>query len=377
MKLIIAGDFYISDKQRGQDLIDSSIKDLFLKADFRIVNQEAPITSNTPINKIQKTGPHLQTSAETTLPYLKQLKVDLVTLANNHILDYGNKGLSDTFKTLQENDINHVGAGNNVHEAAKPFTIEKDGLKLAILNFAENEWSIAEEDKPGANPLDIIDNINQIKAAKKTHEKVICIIHGGHEYNHLPSPRMVKQYRFYAENGADAIVGHHTHCIGGYEVYNNVPIIYSLGNFLFTLPSAHKQWYTGLLVQLDISSEIPISFKLIPIRQEKDTFRCSIVNEIENKDILRRVNDYSEILQNENELNKSWNEFAKFKSQEYLNYFSPMQYFNNRHIIAGLKKIKIDKLFMSKKHYKLILNIIRCESHKDGAMAALKTFIKE
>ncbi|NQU33318.1 MAG: CapA family protein, partial [Bacteroidetes bacterium] len=94
MKLIIAGDFYISDKQRGQDLIDSSIKDLFLKADFRIVNQEAPITSNTPINKIQKTGPHLQTSAETTLPYLKQLKVDLVTLANNHILDYGNKGLS-------------------------------------------------------------------------------------------------------------------------------------------------------------------------------------------------------------------------------------------------------------------------------------------
>jgi len=51
-------------------------------------------------------------------------------------------------------------------------------------------------DKPGANPLDIIDNVNQIKAAKATHDKVICIIHGGHEYYHLPSPRMQKQYRF-------------------------------------------------------------------------------------------------------------------------------------------------------------------------------------
>jgi len=58
---------------------------------------------------------------------------------------------------------------------------------------------------------------------------------------------MVKQYRFYAENGADAIVGHHTHCIGGYEIYKDVPIIYSLGNFLFTLPSKREEWYSGLL----------------------------------------------------------------------------------------------------------------------------------
>lgn len=377
MKLIIAGDFYISDKHRGQDLVDSSLKELFLNADFRIINQEAPITGNTPINKILKTGPHLRTSAETTLPFLQQLDVDMVTLANNHILDYGEQGLTNTFNTLKKNQINYVGAGNNLREAATPFTIEKDGIKIAILNFTENEWSIAEDDKPGANPLDIIDNVNQIKAAKAIHDKIICIIHGGHEYYHLPSPRIVKQYRFYAENGADAIVGHHTHCIGGYEVYNNVPIFYSLGNFLFTLPSKREKWSTGLLVQLDINNEMPISFKLIPVRQEKETFRCNLVNERENKNILQQVKDYSEILQNENELNKSWNAFIHKMSQQYLNFFSPSQLFNNRYLNAGVKKIGIDNWFMSKKHYKLILNIIRCEAHKDGAVAALKTFLKE
>ena len=57
------------------------------------------------------------------------------------------------------------------------------------------------------------------------------IVHGGHECYNLPSPRMQKQYLFYADQGADIVVGHHTHCISGYEVYKGVPIYYSLGNF--------------------------------------------------------------------------------------------------------------------------------------------------
>jgi poly-gamma-glutamate capsule biosynthesis protein CapA/YwtB (metallophosphatase superfamily) len=377
VKILIAGDFYVSDKHKGKHLIDTSIKQIFSSVDFRIINQESTITENNPKNKILKTGPHLRSSVETILPYLKQLKVDMVTLANNHILDYGAKGLSDTFKTLLENQISHVGAGNSLHDAKKPKTLEKDGLKLAILNFTENEWSIANEDKPGANPLDIIDNVTQIKAAKAKHDKVICIIHGGHEYNHLPSPRMVKQYRFYVDNGADAIVGHHTHCIGGYEVYNTAPIIYSLGNFLFTIPSKQEEWYSGLLVELNIRKELPIVIELIPIRQEKESFIIKLENNVRSKDILNKVQKYSNIIQNEFELNKYWDSFSQKIGKQYLNYFSPIQLFNNRYLNAGVKKIGIDKWLMSKKQYKLILNILRCEAHKDCAIKSLNTFIKE
>ena len=74
-------------------------------------------------------------------------------------MDFGNQGLKDTLEKLEENHISHVGAGFNLKEATKVFTIEKEGFKIGILNFAENEWSIAEDDKPGANPLDIIENV--------------------------------------------------------------------------------------------------------------------------------------------------------------------------------------------------------------------------
>lgn len=197
---------------------------MFENTDFRIVNLEAPITPNYQHHKITKTGPHLRMSSNTVFPYLQQLNIDAVTMANNHILDYGEKGVTDTFCELNRQHIRYVGAGNNLSDAAKYLSIEKDGLKIAIINFCENEWSIAEEDTPGANPMDIIDNANQIREAKSTHDKVIVIVHGGHEYYNLPSPRMQKQYRFYADQGADIVVGHHTHCISGNEVYKGVPI---------------------------------------------------------------------------------------------------------------------------------------------------------
>ena len=125
-------------------------------------------------------------------------------------------------------------------------------MKIAILNFCENEWSIAEDDSPGANPMDIIDNTNHIREAKASHDKVIVIVHGGHEYYNLPSPRMQKQYRFYADQDADIVVGHNTHCISGSEMYKGVPIYYSLGNFLFTGRSTIENWYYGLVLELEI-----------------------------------------------------------------------------------------------------------------------------
>lgn len=160
MNILFSGDFYVSDDFQNKDLIDKSVIDLFDKADYRIVNLEAPITEDNPKNKILKTGPHLRMSSNTIMPYLHHLKIDAVTMANNHILDYGNKGVTDTFKELVDHKIKYIGAGNDLNEAKKPLSLHKDGMKIAILNFCENEWSIAEDDSPGANPMDIIDNTN-------------------------------------------------------------------------------------------------------------------------------------------------------------------------------------------------------------------------
>jgi hypothetical protein len=373
MKILIAGDLFVSDQFYNDNIIDKSVQDLFSKADYRIVNLEAPITDDRSENKIIKTGPHLRMSSDTIMPYLHQLKIDAVTMANNHILDYGNKGVTDTFKELVDHKIKYIGAGNDLTEAKKPLSLHKDGMKIAILNFCENEWSIAEDDSPGANPMDVIDNTNQIREAKASHDKVIVIVHGGHEYYNLPSPRMQKQYRFYVDNGADAIVGHHTHCISGNEVYKGVPIYYSLGNFLFTKNNINDEWYTGLILEVEITSE-GIDCQIHPVRQEKESFYLSLLEGEEKKEVFEQIENYSSIIADGKMLDSKWNEFIDRQSRMYLNYLSHLSYVKNRYLNAAIRRL-IGNM-MNKKGASLYLNLVRCEAHRDLSEEVLKNYIK-
>lgn len=373
MNMLIVGDFYIADIYRNEALIDKSVEDLFQQADYRVVNLEAPFTLNESKNRIHKTGPHLRMSAETVIPYLKQLKVDVVTMANNHILDYGTKGLLDTLFSLEQNNIAYVGAGRNLREASQFLTFEKDGLRVAILNFCENEWSIAEPGSPGANPMDIIDNAAQIRKAKETHSKVVCVVHGGHEYYNLPSPRMQKQYRFYVEQGADVVIGHHTHCIGGSEVYKGVPICYSLGNFLFTKNNKNDEWYIGLVLEVEIQ-ERKTTLCLHPIKQEKESFSLSLLVGKEKERVLSNIETMNQIILNEQKLGECWKDYIERQSDVYLNAWSPLSFVKNRYIRVALEKMGVNLL--NKKGLGLYLNLIRCEAHRDVSKRVIGRFLK-
>ncbi|HBT84364.1 MAG TPA: hypothetical protein DEB12_00435 [Porphyromonadaceae bacterium] len=373
MRILIVGDLFVSDQYYDNDLIDKSIQDMFSSADYRIVNLEAPITEDNPKNKILKTGPHLRMSSDTIMPYLHQLKIDAVTMANNHILDYGDKGVTDTFNELVDHKIKYIGAGNDLTEAKKPLSLHKDGMKIAILNFCENEWSIAEEDSPGANPMDIIDNTNQIREAKASHDKVIIIVHGGHEYYNLPSPRMQKQYRFYADQGADIVVGHHTHCISGNEVYKGVPIYYSLGNFLFTSKSTIEDWYTGLVLEVNIEKG-NLTSKLHPVEQQKETFELSLLIGKKREDIIKRISKYNAIIEDEEKLKNEWDNYVDTKYDVYLNYWSPFSFISNRYVRGVLNRLGIKGL--NKKGIALALNLMRCEAHVDMSKEVNKKYLK-
>src|SRR5690606_29042306 len=135
--------------------------------------------------------------------------------------------------------------------------------------------------------------------------------------------RMVKLYRFFAENGADLIVGHHPHCYSGYELYNGVPIFYSLGNFLFTLPSKYKSWYTGLILQLNIEKSVGIKWKLIPIFQSIENYSLTLANDQEYSKIMDDISVLSKIIQEESLLDTKWNSFLSERSNAYLDIFSP------------------------------------------------------
>lgn len=376
MRLLIAGDFYISDSNPAGDLFDPSVVSLFDRADYRIVNLEAPITADIRRNRILKTGPHLRASQENTLAALRKLKIDLVTLANNHIMDYGSPGLQDTLASLRESGIETVGAGRDGLAAASPYVLERDDLRVAFLNFAENEWSTASRDKPGANPLDLIENVRQIQEAKKTSDYVIVIIHGGHEYMHFPSPERVRRYRYYAENGASMIVGHHPHCVNGCEVHGRSPILYSLGNFVFTRPSDFESWYTGLVLSLCLKKDQECTWELIPVVQSKNGFALTLPQGEARELILRRIEEYGKIIVDDLRLGREWESFLSARRMSYVNVFSPLNIIRSAHIRVVLARLGWDRFFLRKSHYADILNNLRCESHAEAAKTSIEDFLK-
>lgn len=367
MKFLIVGDIVINQSYNASDKIDKSIVDLFAQSDCNIVNLEAPVTDSE--NKILKTGPHLKSDKQCTLDVMKKLNIHIAALANNHIKDYDEKGVIDTIKFCKNHSIKTTGAGRNLEEASRTTVLNTSEGKVAIINIAENEWSSADESTAGANGMNIIKDTIKIQQAKKENDFVFVIIHGGHEYYNLPSPRMQEQYRFYAEQGADLVVGHHTHCINGYEVYNGTPIYYSLGNFLFTKDNVHADWYKGLILEVNINNN-ELRTCVHPTSVSKEGFKLSMMLNKDKSDVMQRINNYSKIIINADELEKNWQKFVSSKQITYNNYWSPLSFIGSRYAKGLLRRLKID--FTNKKGHALYLNLMRCEAHYDVSVEVIR-----
>ena len=222
-------------------------------ADLAITNLECPITDSQMI--ISKTGPALKASPRAA-EFLNQAGFNLVTLANNHIMDFGLDGLHSTLKVLESNNISYVGAGNTLRDANRSFQTKIKGKSIAIINIAENEFSTTHGDYPGANPLSLVSNYHTINEAKSNNDFVIVIYHGGNEEYNLPSPRLKETLRFYVEAGASTVVAHHSHRYSGYEIYKDSPIFYGLGNFLFDYKdNTGIEWQHGIALLIKIESD--------------------------------------------------------------------------------------------------------------------------
>src|SRR5690625_582579 len=370
MKIIITGDLAICQPYEASNWIDKGLIGLMESSDINIVNLEAPVTRSK--SKILKTGPNLKSHQESTLKVLEKLKVSVATLANNHILDYDEAGVMDTIQFCHKNEIQTVGAGENLEKASKTLFLGTEKGKIAIINFAENECARATTTSAGAHPMDIINNSRKIQEAQDKADYVIVIVHGGHEYYNLPSPRMQKQYRFYADQGADLVVGHHTHCISGHETYNGVPIFYSLGNFLFTKNNPKEDWYTGLVLEVDITDS-GLHTQLHPVRHQKETFALDLLTGDEKRDIQKRIESYNDIIADESKLKEAWSQYAEESMDQYLNYWSPLSFIRNRYIKAILRCSGIRGT--TKKGLALYLNLMRCEAHRDLSQEAIKNHL--
>ena len=326
------------------------------KVDYSIVNLEAPVVVESSVKPIEKCGPNLKCTSK-AIGALKYAGFNMVTLANNHFYDYGEDGVKDTLAACEKEGIKTVGGGMNLHEASRIAYIDIRGVNVAIINCCEHEFSIATETTGGSNPLNPIQQYYAIKEAKRRADKVIVIVHGGHEMYQLPSPRMKETYRFFVDAGADAVINHHQHCYSGYEIYKNKPIFYGLGNFCFDWKNrCHSIWNEGYMVILSMN-ESEYDFELIPYTQG-DVF--SGVKLIDFKDdFLRNICVLNLIIEDDTKLLAEHKAYMNRTIKGYLLALEPYQ---NRYLCALYNRGLLPS-FLTQKKKMTLLNYLKCESH--------------
>jgi poly-gamma-glutamate synthesis protein (capsule biosynthesis protein) len=222
------------------EFISLEVKELLDHADIRVGTLETAI-GNEPTfypEKMARSADVIYAKDE-DLKRLKELKVDIVSLANNHFFDLGPEGAVHAIGQLDELGIRHCGAGRNLEEASRPVVMEHDGKSYAFLSFCDWRaetvgWCpFATETEMGVNPM--LDDyvVDQIQKNKKIYDYVIVIPHWGKEHSFVTTRHVYRLARKMKKAGADMIFGGHTHRIQPVLSRRNQVVAYSMGNFLF------------------------------------------------------------------------------------------------------------------------------------------------
>lgn len=240
--------------ESGQNVF-RDVDPLFQNSDAVVVNLEDPLTTSSTNFKQA-----IPLKANPTYTHvLKDNKVVVACLANNHIMDYGDKGLTDTISALQSNGINYTGAGENLDQAIKPVYLDIKGRKITILNFMDNttftgflpsEMPAATVNSPGYAPADWNIIKKSIDESKKNSDITVIVFHYGNEYSIIPNNYQIDLSHKCIDEGADIVIGSHPHVIQEIESYNGKPIFYSLGNFVFDQSNAAT--HSSLMVEMDL-----------------------------------------------------------------------------------------------------------------------------
>ncbi|MEM3404429.1 MAG: CapA family protein [Nitrososphaeria archaeon] len=258
------GDLYAEDPSKLS--IGENLKTLFNRCKLRVANLETPIVID-PLAKPMNKYSALKTTPD-VLKFLKQIQTSAVSLANNHIMDYGLKSAEDTVKLLTQESIKCYGYGHTLEEAFEPATVEVDGVKVGLVGVTTTfaPEALGKKDKPGVAGLTVITKINidprevleepaapyivggevlredldviknVIKKCKQGNNFVVTQIHWGaglSPYNEVVLDYVTRLGEFLVDVGCDLVIGGHPHTIQPVNVYKGKVVTYSLGNFIF------------------------------------------------------------------------------------------------------------------------------------------------
>lgn len=218
-----------------------NVSSVLKQGDIVFANLETPFTTST--HGLDNKGKIVLKAKPEAISALTSAGFNLVSLSNNHMMDYYEKGLFDTMSLLADNNILSAGSGKNIDEARKPAIIEKNGLKIGLLAYTDMAELIfagepylsfaAGADKSGLVPRKYETIREDVIKLRDQVDLLAVSLHWGIEDSFKITPEQVEFAHNLIDDGVDMILGHHPHQFQGMEVYKGKPILYSMGNFLF------------------------------------------------------------------------------------------------------------------------------------------------
>ncbi len=300
-------------ESKGREYAMRGVAALVRTADLIIANLETPLTlrRDSPFEGFKKYI-HWSDPVQSTR-MLREHNIGAVSLANNHTLDYGLEGLYDTFESLDNHHIAWFGAGRTASEARRPYrkkiTVGSSTLPLVVIGaylyrpvLQRRFRYYAKADSPGVNRLSISRVADQIVRIKNKSPRAFVVVypHWGENYA-WNTPEDAEQARTLAQAGADLILGHGSHMLGGIERMGATWALYSLGNFVFGAPgryavsNAPPYSLAAHLVLKDSHGSLSIRVRLYPLHTDnrQTAFQSRPVNEQEIAEVAQLLRERS------------------------------------------------------------------------------------
>ena len=236
---------------RGVSNVTSNVDLLLINFENAATYSTSPVKGDVPL----KCDPSY-------VPLARANNNTVAALANNHATDYGEEGMKDTFKALEDANITYLGAGETEDEAHTGVSKEINGRNITILNYMDSnnfaEYSYdqlpyANGSSPGYSAYDSENAQEQITKAKESGNIVIVFMHYGNEYSMSPNDAQKNISHELIDYGADVVVGAHPHVVQGVEMYNGKPIFYSMGDFIFDL--SRPGTLDAYMIQIDFVND--------------------------------------------------------------------------------------------------------------------------
>ena len=242
VKIISVGDIMPGGILAGVNAgyVSREVHETLQDADIRVGTLETAVGNepNFIEEKMKRNGAVIYAKDE-DLNKLKQLDINIVSLANNHYFDLGIDGARHAIQLLDELGIKHIGAGNNIEEASSPAIETVGNKKIAFLAFCDWRFETvgwcpyATETDPGVNPMYDDHVVSEIKKYKQQNDYVVVLCHWGKEHTWVTTSNVYRTARKMVKAGADLILGSHPHRVQPVVNYKRASVAYSMGNFLF------------------------------------------------------------------------------------------------------------------------------------------------